>query len=203
VSFRAPKAMSRRALDHSFGLGMPGIPMTTPRPARSLIVLGVDPGATTGWALVKVSLSVSGSQWLAAGAEREPSNVLSVMRGSMLTAGERIELVAIETIGTVFPRARFGAGMAKDLARASRIGGELAGAAKVMGLTVAEVEAAAWRRALTGRGAPKDRLVKLALGMVIKLPARSNAHERDAAGVALHCARRALVNARLRFTEGP
>lgn len=169
------------------------------RESERLVVLGFDPGATTGWAYLEVSLAAA--TWIAAGAERDPSELLHRVQTTAT-----LDLVALERVATVFPRDRFGTAMARDLAHASWIGGEIAGAVRMLRRAVAECEATEWRKALVGATSPSDAKITRALRMHLRLPARSNAHERDAAGVALFCARRELLRQRVvrpARTEGP
>jgi len=52
-----------------------------------------------------------------------------------------------------------------------------------------ELPAAVWRKGLLGNGQSNDAAIKRALAPILKLPKRTNAHERDAGGVALAAVR--------------
>lgn len=71
--------------------------------------------------------------------------------------------------------------------------GEFAGLASAAGRAVHVLTAEVWRLTVTGLRGPTDAQVKAALGRLLTLPARSNAHERDACGVGLGWALRSGV----------
>jgi Holliday junction resolvasome RuvABC endonuclease subunit len=96
-------------------------------------------------------------------------------------------IVAIETNDTYVTRER-NVNPAPFI-NAARIGGELAGYARALGLRVVEVSAHEWRRAIVGKRTASDAEVKAAIGRIVDLPKQSNAHERDACGVALYAER--------------
>lgn len=161
-------------------------------------VLGIDPGATCGWALVdfafpKTPRFVIGGAAVCVQLGLGDVFAFADARGTQaFMARHEIDLVAIETVGRVFPRAGFGTDMATAIANASKLGGRILGAAEARGIETAECEANEWRQKLgAGRGA-SDAEVKRALALRIELP-RCSAHVRDAVGVALYCYQRALV----------
>jgi Holliday junction resolvasome RuvABC endonuclease subunit len=140
-------------------------------------VLGVDPGPTrSGWALL--SWDVSG----------RPAYVAS---GELASRGDDArallekwepEAVAIEKCSGIF---RGAAGI--PLLETNWIGGMFAGLAISNGREVEEIKSADWRLALTGkRGATDGRVEEVLRGHVEGMPAprQTNAHERDALGVA-------------------
>lgn len=152
-----------------------------------LYVLGVDPGATTGLALIR--LDNAGATWLGDESTRRDPGASSLMADHL----ELLDLVAIESVRSVYPRARFAAHMATCIARASRVAGEIAGAARAHGIEVVDVTAEEWRKALCSSRQATDAMVSTVIrSRVSDWPTRSNAHVRDAAGVALFAGRRAL-----------
>lgn len=165
----------------------------TGQPAR-LVVLGLDPGSTTGFALVDTSSR--GTTVLACGATRSPRLVGS--HGAVWLDGQPLRcwpaLVAIETVTAVVPRARFGPGMATALVGAADVAGQLAGAATALGLPVLRVDAATWRQAITGHRQASDAAIRRALSRRLgdALP-RTNAHARDAIGLAIYAGQRARL----------
>ena len=93
--------------------------------------------------------------------------------------------VAVESVEQVFTRARFGASMGTGLVRAARQTGIFVELARARGALVLEVPAARWRKGLTGRGNATDAQIKIALSGLLR-GERTNAHERDALGLARH-----------------
>ena len=187
---------SDKAIAHSFGYGVPGISATRTPPSAPVVtitVLGVDPGATIGAAILRVSRG--NCEWIDSWSGRSVGYLRSWLAETG-AHGRRFDLVAIETAAVVYPRAGFGTYMATALMDAAKIGGELRGQAIERGLSTQEATAAAARKALVGLAQPSDAQVKSALGRAVKLPKFTNAHVRDAAVVALYCGRRALLGIR-------
>lgn len=145
-----------------------------------MIVLGYDPGASLGYALVDTG---------------EPPRVIwcgaasrdAVDLARALDTGVTVDLVAIERVETVYSRARFGASMATALVAAARVEQRLADCAERRGWPVLYVTAGDWRRAIAGSRTASDARIKRALTLRFGdvLP-RTNAHARDAIGVALY-----------------
>jgi Holliday junction resolvasome RuvABC endonuclease subunit len=180
--------MTRRNLTAGIGGGT-SIQVSTPALSRvrSVRVLGVDPGSTIGIAMLSVLRpSATGllvGAWRAA-SDRELDEAL--VRLSKILDEEPIDLVAVERVEHVHGSDRMGSSYAEGLTRAAWIGGEIAGAARARGLKVVTVDAPTWRSALVGSRRASDAEVKrMVLTRIPGWPSSSNAHERDAAGVAL------------------
>lgn len=182
--------MTRPDLGAGIGLGGP-IAVSTPAPrppARPTVrVLGVDPGATIGWCVLDVGDSTG--SYVSAGAVRAGAHGLGDDARSLLEsvlAGARAIILAIERVEHVHGQARMGSSYAEGLARAGWVGGEIAQLGRARGLEVATVEAAVWRKLLVGSRTAKDAQIAAMVRVRIPTwPKRSNAHTRDAAGVAL------------------
>lgn len=71
--------------------------------------------------------------------------------------------------------------------------GEFYGRSLESGRRTAAMAAESWRTAVAGLRSPSDAQVKAALGRMLVLPTRSNAHERDACGLAVGWALRTGV----------
>lgn len=158
--------------------------------------LAFDPGKHAGWAVA--DLAAAGARGVAVACGILDRGIADgrderVAEGIDLIARHCPDLVLVETVDFVVARERFGADMAGHLVRAARLGGRLFQAAIDHGFEAQEVSAEEWRRALTGTGQPENK----AIAEVIRLryanwPAKSNNHERDAAGLALYGADRAM-----------
>jgi len=180
-----PSAGTPKAPGRPRGARAIGIGEGESRPASSIVV-GVDPGAVNGIAVLDMAGPTP--RILSLGSCRDPRAVLEM-------AAWRPVLVAVESVSAVFSRARFGAGMASALVNTARIEGQVLEHYRGLGIQVATCSAAEWRRALTGSGTARDARIKVVLGMRGLLPGRTNAHERDAIGVALFAWQRARVGA--------
>jgi len=165
-----------------------------------VIVLGVDPGGTIGWCVLDCSTTGAQPALVKAGSTRDPLEVPWRSYG--------VALVAVELPEGFYPSAaRKGTGgavlarTAEGLIEAARIGARILGRAEEAGLRVLEVAAPDWRRALGVRAGGRraqdvDQQVARAVPDHVRgWPPRSNAHVRDAAGVALFAARAARVRA--------
>lgn len=144
-------------------------------------VLGIDPGKTVGLALLDVGASQA--RFLDASALDA-----ALLDGPLMfaTFAPAPDLVAIEKVEHVHGSDRMGSSYAEGLARAAWVGGELAAAARAAGLRVITVEASAWRRAIVGSRTASDATIAKAIRLRVPTwPSKSNAHQRDAAGVAL------------------
>lgn len=141
-----------------------------------MIATGIDVGATIGIA------SFDGKVMVAGGDTRSTEEVVAMLMG---WADGPPRIVAIEGIEGVYGRSRFGASMATALVQAARQAGELVAVARHAGHLVLEVPAARWRKGLCGKGAASDAQIKAALAPIIGSK-RTNAHVRDALGLARH-----------------
>lgn len=142
-------------------------------------VMGIDPGATHGAALIELPEGRGQADYIEHASTRDLDELLR-----LLTAWEP-ELVGCESVTTVYSRARFGAGMATALLNAERAVGDLRNECRKLAVPFVSVRAAAWRKLLTGNGSVGDQYIKSAVMLWVRgWPKRSNAHARDAAGVA-------------------
>ena len=147
-------------------------------------VLGLDPGEHIGVALLEVGARQAVPLVLGAWAASEPpASLLARLREHV---DHRETVVCVERVEAVHGAARMGSGYATGLCLSNWIGGLLAGFAGADGLRVVTCTAAEWRSALVGSRSPSDAEVKQAVRLRIpNWPAKSNAHQRDAAGCAL------------------
>lgn len=148
------------------------------------LFLGIDPGpfgARHGWAVFRHVRGLT-PRWLDAG-HGTADQILALLRGG---AAEAFVCVAIETpAGYVWSFER-----GASLLQTSRAAGHLQGRLEALGLRVATPAAQDWRRHLLGNPTADDQQVAAGLArMMAGIPARSNVHERDAAGAALAVAR--------------
>jgi len=153
-----------------------------------VIVLGVDPGKTTGLAVLEFKgTRVSYVEHATA------TDPIAVVLCDMFDRGDladgKLDLVAVEIAERANNRARFGPSMATGLLQANEAGNELLLALVRAGYTgaTAKVTAANWRRFLCRRGSASDARIAAAVTRTVRgWPARSNEHARDAAGVAMY-----------------
>lgn len=163
-------------------------------PPRELVVLGLDPGSTAhGWAVLLVSLA--GARYHSAGhwAGSAARLVRLLHHRQRVTPADPacppIDLVAVEVPGAVYKLSCI-----KQLLLTAGQAGRALGAAEGVGLAHVDVAPGVWRLAVVGSNAPHDALIKDKLPpQIVGWPARSNAHVRDAAGVALYAGRAALT----------
>lgn len=143
-----------------------------------MIVIGFDPGATTGWAAIRI-VGQRGI-YLDGGTVRGPEGL------------EGLELpwahfVVYEHVSKIYRRDDFGTGMATALGEASYLAGMIRGIMRGRGIPSAPCSAAEWRKALVGKARASDAEIKATLmPRIAAAPARTNAHVRDAIGVALY-----------------
>lgn len=155
-----------------------------------MIVLGIDPGATIGLALLEVP-AVGRPKWLWHGDTRRVQRAIaSAMDDAIASLGVRVpvDAIAVEEVrGYVYEKQR-----GAELFKTSQREGRLIEQAESCGFDPIMVSRADWRKALCGNGSADDAKVKRALTMqVVNMPTRTNAHVRDAAGVAIVGARMA------------
>lgn len=148
-----------------------------------MIVVSIDPGATIGFAHCRAV--TRDLHWLTLGSYRRESEVMESICAAVTMAGDLPVIVAVESVESVFGRARFGAAMGTGLVRAARQTGVFVELARARGALVLEVPAARWRKGLTGRGNATDAQIKIALHGLLR-GVRTNAHVRDALGLARH-----------------
>lgn len=140
-------------------------------------ILGVDPGAKH-IGLTVVEMDQEGhSTWITSQVVKpdkvEPSLFLQF----------RLEHDA-SVMGIEIPEGRNGPAV-KFIPPTAEIAGAAWMAGKVYGLTTVRLTAREWRKHIVGKGNASDAEIALALADHMELPTRSNAHSRDAAGVAI------------------
>lgn len=147
-------------------------------------VLGIDPGATIGVAMLDVGSARASLVACAKWDDGNDESLVETALRAIVHGGP--EIVAIERVSAVHGAARMGSSYAEGLARCNWIGGLLAGLAHARGKRVVTCSAAEWRSALcTSRVASDGEVKQMVRIRVPNWPAKSNEHERDAAGVAL------------------
>jgi hypothetical protein len=117
-----------------------------------VIVLGVDPGKHTGLCVLDMDADGTGRVLATESVDGDAAALEEARRfGSFVTHAGRaapgVDLVAVETIGRVYPRPGSGSRMSTGLVGAARLGGEICGETRARGLRVVEVSAEAWRKA--------------------------------------------------------
>ncbi len=159
-----------------------------------MLAAGIDPGATSGIVL----LDVRGARawWLADESTRDPF-------ASDLLREPSLDVVCIETPTVMLARDRFSPWMATNVANAKAQARELRRHFLDRGIAVLEVTAGQWRGRLIGKASADDALIAMMIPrLILDWPARSNAHVRDAAGVALWGARTAAMRLSLGLPTG-
>lgn len=162
-----------------------------------MIVLGFDPGAWVGYALVDIGPRVP--VLLRAGKLRYDRDRSEVSGQELLeqALGEprSVDLVAIEKVVQVYPRQGFSTPMATAIANATRIEGRLFEAARTKNLETSGATAKEWRYAITGLISPSDAAIKSVLSRRVTIAPgeRMSAHARDALGVSLYCGMRLTI----------
>ena len=160
-----------------------------------MLIFAIDPGPREhGWCLVEI-LPGERPSWHSAGKAIDVT--------PMFAAPDLAAVLVERPSGYVHEHAR-GAALLDTAYQAGLLVG-LASAASEGRHTVQDMPPEQWRVAVTGLRSPSDAQVKAALGRLLDLPARSNAHERDACGLAVGWALRtgALVGGRGRRTPRP
>lgn len=162
---------------------------------RSLLVLGLDPGPDeNGWALVE-SIRRGGHPAFVAGGKvmsEGPALRWVLRRAEQQAAMDRR---ACPDLVVAIERPHWH-GVARDEAAQRAIGaclietnyvvGRIAEMAEARGLAVLEIAAPVWRKRVLGKATADDAAIAQALPLVVSnLPKRSNAHVRDACGVAV------------------
>lgn len=122
---------------------------------------------------------------------------LSVEDGSLCVVErrERVHAIKGKPVSTT---------QATQLKTADWLGGEIASAARGMGYGVHLIPPEEWRKALTGNIHASNAEISEAVSLSIDgWPKRSNPHMRDAAGMALYCARREMAKRGGQTAETP
>ena len=152
-----------------------------------LVVFGADPGAVTGWC----ALAIDGRRavFLDGGTDRDVWVIAGILDAC------RPDLFALETVLSVYPRARFGPAMATAIKDTGTREGILLATANRLRVPTVSCTAAEWRKATVDSATADDARIKARLVPQIEnFPGRSSNHLRDAAGVALFAARKARVD---------
>jgi hypothetical protein len=167
---------------------------------RDYWCIGVDPGAKVGLALMRCSLT-------AVPARRGPtlqdklwvhswSDAVNIVIAGWVAFIEGEEpksklIGVVERVEKVFPVQRRGikgisSKMASALVHSTECAVEIRASLRPLCETVLEVPAAVWRRGLVGVSSPSDAVIARAIRGLYPSLGRSNAHERDAIGLARH-----------------
>jgi Holliday junction resolvasome RuvABC endonuclease subunit len=163
-----------------------------------VIVLGIDPGPMKfGWCLARrLANSMGRVEFLRGGYGPSPGEGGFVGASSavfeLLEQSRSVDAfedaVAIEVPTELHPGGIDRAAMvarSKQLLATAKVAERLASMARLRGLGVAEMRATDWRRAFCGRGNPSNAEIAAACAVnVVGMPKRSNAHVRDALGLA-------------------
>ena len=151
-------------------------------------IIGIDPGAHVGWCVADVCCSHL--DWIDAGVhELSEMSEIAVAREIWIAVGvHRVALVAIED----FARRWCAPIQAQQMVQSAQSAGIIRGwLARGLDIEVRAYPAHEVRKALCGTPHAKDAQVKHALVELlgVKVPKRSNAHERDAALLAIYAGR--------------
>jgi Holliday junction resolvasome RuvABC endonuclease subunit len=145
-----------------------------------VLILGIDPGPNTcGFAVIEqTAMQRTVGRYLEGGARPSDFEILdSLIHGFVLQGGNH---VAIERVGLAHrPEA------IHSLIETAHVAGICEGIARHRCPSVSLTPAVAWRRSLTGRNNASDANIKTALLARLSDVPRTNAHVRDAAGLAL------------------
>lgn len=171
-------------------------------------ILGFDPGPTwVGWALIDCS-NPSAPKWVRAG--KVPALECARLLAEM--APGELDLVGVEVPSHAsFPSGHGDPGgvvkrlrsLSSELIATALIAGRIIGMAEGQYSTSA-ITAQVWRQRLTSKVNASDATIKTTLAYVLRgMPTRSNAHERDAAGVALAAWKEARFKAMAAAPKGP
>lgn len=156
--------------------------MTTSPSTSRVTILALDPGSTSsGWCLVEASRSRAiNVRALAMGEVESTPNALRELLVERLP-----DVVAVEVLrGIAYPSK--GAGIVGNLVSSSFAAGVIVGLARAFELAVVEMPAVQWRRAVLGKANASDREIAWTIPRLVdEWPKRSNAHERDAGGLAV------------------
>lgn len=161
------------------------------------LVVGIDPGASLhGVALLRVS----GARASFVEAHRLDTTELVLWLKALAIQAPYVAIETAYGVHAGIARTR-GAQAALSIARASvattRADGVIEGVCVGLGLVTMRATALEWRAALAGGRQASDAAVAAMVPRLVSgWPARSNAHTRDAAGVAVFCARRAGLTVR-------
>ncbi len=167
-----------------------------------MISIGIDTGANTAWAIVDVpARQIERPKVLAVGMfarEDRPGQLMEHIQAGY-DFGYAIGCIGIEHAPKMYQRARFGAHMASCIGEGNAIARELANEAKHAGHTAILVTAAEWRKELIGNARAKTPMIArwvalatLGTGFGAAIGIKTNQHTRDAIGVAIYAARRAM-----------
>lgn len=175
------------------------------RSQADLVVLAFDPGKALGFAEVHFTdRRPTVARMSTIDSLDEARNLIGTIESE--TEGGEIPSVVVGVERNGFHGRRDGAIDPKHWGDSMWCGGEIAGFCRGLkygfyGFDTFEFSALEWRRAVIGKSNASDAEVKRVLSALVALPARSNAHERDAVGLALYVERRIRVTDNLRGYE--
>lgn len=165
---------------------------------RGYWCIGVDPGATVGLALMRHASSEARATsvvFVETTSVRGWAEAVSAIAGWVAFIGKcesNPKLIGVvERVEKVFPVQRknvkgISSRMASALVNSTECAVEIRSALRPLCELVLEVPAAMWRRGLLGSSSPSDAQVAEVISTLYPSLGRSNAHERDAIGLARH-----------------
>ena len=106
---------------------------------------------------------------------------------------EPFQVAAGKTVAVEVTQGRIygdkGAGIAPDLLACARADALICENVRWRGVDLVTLPAVRWRKAVAGNGHASDRILKIAIGRLLRgMPARTNVHNRDGLGVAIAAA---------------
>ena len=163
---------------------------------RGYWCIGVDPGATVGLALMRHDWARSTSVvFVEKASVRSWAEAVSAIAGWVAFIEQREPapslIGVVERVEKVFPVKRknvkgISSRMASALLNSTECAVEIRAALRPLCEFVLEVPAAMWRRGLLGLASPSDAQIAEVVSTLYPSLGRSNAHERDAIGLARH-----------------
>lgn len=155
--------------------------------------LSFDPGASCGFVVADHVSPGSRATLVACGVLDHGTDSERIAEAFALLTKYAPDVIFVESVHFVVPRAGFGSDMAGHLVRAAKLGGRLMQLAMDHGFAAEEVSAEEWRKCMVGTATPENaEIAPVILMRFSNWPQRSNNHERDAGGLCLYGLERAL-----------
>jgi Holliday junction resolvasome RuvABC endonuclease subunit len=165
-----------------------------------MLILGVDPGRTTGWALLEVGRAIDGARVVRAGLfrfdedEQPEAWVPSRDAPELWAAAVESDVLAVESPDRCHVRAASGGVTPSMVAGLLLAKGLACVLSAVYPARAMHCPAETWRKVIVGRANASDAQIAAALARLCRagllaMPSRTNAHVRDAIGVALWAAK--------------
>ncbi len=153
-----------------------------------MLILGLDPGKTTGIVLME-SERQKWRPMIWKSTNISPELEIEGICARVGIHTSHIDLIAVESVSSIYPRARFTVKMANAIQNSTRVEERILAEARRLGLKTETCSAAEWRRGLCGgKGSSSDAAVKRWLTAYLTFMPETNAHCRDAMGTAICCA---------------